>query len=285
MIWRLIFLFHYIFLFGTCFSQKKTDTLRLYYHINESSSELNYSRLDSAIKSLNGKYADVAVYGYADFLHSDDYNKELSLTRAQNVKSYLLKKSKPSQFNVYACEGKGENNSQDTGNKDGDPKQRRVDVYFEPIVTINVADDKLETPKEKETIEEKKNIDELNAGESMALEVLSFEPGRHFVLKSSEPVLQKLLQTLKQNKSLKIEIQGHVCCTQNGADGMDLDTREMKLSENRAKAIYDYLINKGISKHRLSYKGFGRTKPKYELELTPEEEQANRRVEIMVVEK
>ncbi|MBN8691940.1 MAG: OmpA family protein [Bacteroidetes bacterium] len=280
--WLLII---HLLCFNGLFSQKKTDTLRLYYEINETSSELNYSRIDSAIKALKGKYADVAIYGFADFLHLNDYNLALSQERALNIKNYLLKKSKPSQFNVYACEGKGEVHSQDNGNKEGDPKQRRVDIYFEPIVTINVADDKLETPKEKETTEEKKNIEQLSAGESMALEGLGFEPGRHFVLKSSEPVLQKLLQTLKQNKSLKIEIQGHVCCTQNGADGMDLDTREMKLSENRAKAIYDYLISKGIPKSRLSYKGFGRTKPKYELELTPEEEQANRRVEIMILEK
>lgn len=271
--------------FNGLFSQKKTDTLRLYYEINEASSELNYSRIDSAIKALKGKYADVAIYGFADFLHHSDYNAMLSKERALYVKNYLLKKSKPSQFNVYACEGKGEVNSQDNGNKEGEPKQRRVDVYFEPVVTINVADDKLETPKEKESAIENKNIEELNTGESMSLDGLGFEPGRHYVLKSSEPVLQKLLQTLKQNKSIKIEIQGHVCCTQNGADGMDLDTREMKLSENRAKAIYDYLVNKGISKNRLSYKGFGRTKPKFELELTPEEEQANRRVEIMILEK
>lgn len=271
--------------FNGLFSQKKTDTLRLYYKINETSSELNYSRIDSAIKALKGKYADVAIYGFADFLHHSDYNAMLSKERALYVKNYLLKKSKPSQFNVYACEGKGEVHSQDNGNKEGEPKQRRVDVYFEPVVTINVPDDKLETPKEKESAIENKNIEELNTGESMSLDGLGFEPGRHYVLKSSEPVLQKLLQTLKQNKSIKIEIQGHVCCTQNGADGMDLDTREMKLSENGAKAIYDYLVSKGIPKNRLSYKGFGRTKPKYELELTPEEEQANRRVEIMILEK
>lgn len=280
--WLLII---HLLCFNGLFSQKKADTLRLYYKINETSSELNYSRIDSAIKALKGKYADVAIYGFADFLHHSDYNAMLSKERALYVKNYLLKKSKPSQFNVYACEGKGEVHSQDNGNKEGEPKQRRVDVYFEPVVTINVPDDKLETPKEKESAIENKNIEELNTGESMSLDGLGFEPGRHYVLKSSEPVLQKLLQTLKQNKSIKIEIQGHVCCTQNGADGMDLDTREMKLSENRAKAIYDYLVNKGISKNRLSYKGFGRTKPKFELELTPEEEQANRRVEIMIVEK
>lgn len=269
------------------FSQKKTDTLRLYFNINEVSSPLNYSRLDSAVFSLKGKYADVAIYGYADFLHSNNYNQTLSQQRANHVKKHLLKISSKSQLNIYACEGKGEVLSQENGSSEGEPKQRRVDIYFEPVVTINVADDKLETPQDPLT-EKKENIkelEELETGESLSLDGLSFEPGRHYVLKASVPVLEKLLQTLKKHNTLKIEIQGHVCCTQNGADGMDLDTREMKLSENRAKAIYDFLIKKGISKNRLSYKGYGRTKPKFPLELTPEEEQANRRAEIMIVEK
>lgn len=284
---RLLIVILTLFVSLSLLSQKKADTLRLYFNINEVSSPLNYSRLDSAVSSLKGKYADVAIYGYADFLHSNDYNQTLSQQRANDVKKHLLKISSKSQFNIYVCEGKGEALSQENNSSDGEPKQRRVDVYFEPVVTINVADDKLETPKDKlsETKEPAKNLEEMEAGESLSLKGLSFEPGRHFVLKSSEPVLEKLLQTLKKQKSLKIEIQGHVCCTQNGADGMDLDTREMKLSENRAKAIYDYLIKKGISKNRLSYKGYGRTKPKFPLELTPEEEQANRRVEIMIVEK
>ncbi len=269
-------------------AQKKTDTLRLYYAINQISSVKNTSRIDSAIKALNGKYTDVAIIGFADFLHNEDYNRGLSLKRARNVKNYILQKSNKSQFNIYKCGGVGESFSKDNGSDTGEPALRRVDIYFEPIVTINVADDKLETHGPKEITKpkyDKKEITELEAGERLALEGMGFEPGRHFILKESIPVLQKLLETLQANKNLKIEIQGHVCCTQDGADGVDLDTHELKLSVNRAKAIYDYLIKKGIDKSRLSYAGFGRTKPKFEAELTPEEEQANRRVEIMIVEK
>lgn len=281
-----------VFLTTALLGQKKTDTLRLYFNINEVASEFNYQRLDSELTALNGKYADVAIYGYADFLHNPNYNQELSKKRAEKVKNYLIKKSKKSQFNFYACEGKGEVNSKENDSKEGEPFQRRVDVYFEPIVTLNVADEKLETPKDMiEPVVPKakpiinKELTELNAGESAVLEGLGFQPGRHFILKESIPVLEKLLRTLQQNKTIKIEIQGHVCCTQNGEDGMDLDTKEMKLSENRAKSIYDFLIKKGIDTDRLSYKGFGRTQPKFPLELTPEEEQANRRVEIMIIKK
>jgi outer membrane protein OmpA-like peptidoglycan-associated protein len=273
------------FLGLSCFSQKKTDTLRLYFAINEIQSSANFSRLDSSIKALGKKNIDIGIFGYADFLSNDDYNKNLSQKRADAIKEHITKKLPSSQINIYACEGKGEKASKDNSSPEGEPKQRRVDIYFEPVVTLNVAESFLETPKDslpKDT--KKKNIEELKAGESIAIEGLSFVPGRHIILQSAAPALQKLLKTMKDNPKLKIEIQGHVCCTA-GDDGVDLDTREPKLSENRAKAIYDYLIEKGINKSRLSYKGFGRSKPKEPIEDTPEKEQANRRVEILVLEK
>ncbi|HWY10012.1 MAG TPA: OmpA family protein [Bacteroidia bacterium] len=269
-----------------CFSQKKADTLRLYYAINETASQHNFSRIDSAIKALNGKLIDVGIFGYADFLSDDKYNIMLSQKRADAVRKYLETKAPPSQMNIYTTEGKGETFSKDNSSPEGEPKQRRVDIYFEPVTVINISEARLETPKDSAPKpESKKKIEELNTGESLAIEGLSFVPGRHLILQSSVPALQKLLKTLKNNPKLKVEIQGHVCCTNNGEDGVDYDTREPKLSENRAKAIYEYLIDKGISKSRLSYKGYGRTKPKEPIEDSPEKEQANRRVEVLVLEK
>lgn len=271
------------------FPQKKVDTLRLYYAINEVSSVSNNVRMDSALKAKDGMLMDIGIFGYADFLSNDEYNISLSQKRADNVKKYLLTNSKPSQLNFYACEGKGEKLSKDNFSPEGEPKQRRVDIYFEPIVILNVAESFLETPKDSTVTKapkstNKKNIEELDKGESMSVEGLSFVPGRHLILKSAAPVLQKLLKTLTDNPNLKIEIQGHVCCT-NGADGLDYDTQERNLSEARAKAIYDYLVSKGINADRLSYKGFGHSKPKELIEDSPEKEQANRRVEIMILEK
>ena len=275
--------------FLTCafslFGQKKTDTLRLYYNINEHVSQTNFLRVDSILNVLNGKNVDIGIYGYADFLSGETYNLTLSQKRAEAIKNYLETKAPPSQINIYACEWKGEKLSSDNSSSEGEPKQRRVDVYFESVVVLNVAESFLETPKEQKADDTKKKIEELNTGESMAIEGLSFVPGRHLVLESAVPILQKLLKTLKENPKLKIEIQGHVCCTNSGADGMDLDTHEPNLSENRAKAVYDFLVSKGINKNRLSYKGFGRTKPKELIEDTPEKEQANRRVEILILEK
>ncbi len=269
----------------TIFSQKKADTLRLYFNINEITSVQNNLRLDSALKAIDKKSMDVGIFGYADFLSNDAYNISLSQKRADNVKQYLLDLAAYNQLNVYACEGKGEKFSKDNSSPEGEPKQRRVDIYFEPVVTLNVAESFLETPKEEAPkTEVKKNIEELSKGETMAIEGLSFVPGRHLILESAVPVLQKLLKTLKDNPKIKIEIQGHVCCTEGTEDGLDYDTRERNLSESRAKAIYEYLVAKGISKDRLSYKGFGHSKPKEFIEDSPLKEQANRRVEILIIE-
>jgi flagellar motor protein MotB len=99
------------------------------------------------------------------------------------------------------------------------------------------------------------------------------------------PVLEKLLSTMQANPNLKVEIQGHVCCMDGEDDGFDYDSNDQHLSVNRARAVYDYLVEHGIEKKRLSYKGFGHSRPKIKVENTPEEEQVNRRVEIFVIEK
>jgi outer membrane protein OmpA-like peptidoglycan-associated protein len=66
--------------------------------------------------------------------------------------------------------------------------------------------------------------------------------------------LQQLIQILQDNPTLKVEISGHTDNTGNSKDNLTL-------SANRAKAIVDYLTEKGIESNRLSYKGYGDTQP------------------------
>lgn len=269
------------------------DTLQLFYKINEVSSAANSKRLDSLLNAIKGKPVKIKITGYADFLHTNNYNITLSQNRANAVRDYLQSKNVNGLMNFISCTGEGEKFSSDNNLKAGEYYQRRVDVFIEGVGAIESnrkteADTDKKDIKPKEVVKSKqtkKNIEDLSLGESLAVEGLNFEPGRHFITKNSTPILEKLLKTLEVNKKLKIEIQGHVCCTDGEEDGLDYDTRERKLSENRARAIYEYLISKGISEKRLSYKGFGHSKPKFPLEATPQEEQANRRVEIMIIEK
>lgn len=126
-------------------------------------------------------------------------------------------------------------------------------------------------------------LSELKANEVMRIENLQFQPTRHYLMKESEPILQELLQTLQDNPELAINIEGHVCCMKGDGDALDTDTYELKLSENRAKYIYQYLVDNGIEASRLGYIGFGKKRPIVANEQSEEDAQKNRRVEIRVL--
>lgn len=114
-------------------------------------------------------------------------------------------------------------------------------------------------------------------GDKIRLENLNFIGGSDKLLPESLPVLEELLQVMIDNPKLKIQIQGHVCCYIK--DPSDI-------SRKRAKAIYNYLIENGINKRRLSFKSFEGKKPLFNIpEETEEEKAANRRVEIEIIEK
>ena len=94
-----------------------------------------------------------------------------------------------------------------------------------------------------------------NAQEKViVLQNIFFETGSAELLPTSDPELNKLLWTLRKNTEMKIEIRGH---TDNEGD----DKSNQVLSEARAKAVYQYLLGRGIDAGRLSYKGFGETQP------------------------
>jgi outer membrane protein OmpA-like peptidoglycan-associated protein len=231
------------------------------------------------------------LLGYADFLGDPSHNKILSQKRVDAVKNYLLEKY-PSIVSIASGQAFGEKFSQDNHSKEGELSQRRVDVIVEKFIQHEKpALEEKPAPQKQKPVTKKEppkpaasDLGKMEKGKTITLEGLSFIPGRHYIVKGSMPVLEKLLQTLRDNPELKIEIQGHVCCDDGRADGMDYDTHQWNLSESRAKAVYDYLVKNGIDSERLSYKGYGHTHPKISPETSPEDEQVNRRVEILVLE-
>lgn len=98
-----------------------------------------------------------------------------------------------------------------------------------------------------------------------------------FNLKSESKVeLNKLYQFLKDNSGLKIEISGHT-------DSIGTEQYNMELSRKRARSVYNYLVEKGIHAERLSYVGYGESKPVATNE-TEEGRAKNRRTEIKILE-
>jgi peptidoglycan-associated lipoprotein len=93
--------------------------------------------------------------------------------------------------------------------------------------------------------------------------------------------LDKLVQTLNDNPTVKIELSSHTDC--RGKDAYNMD-----LSAKRAKSAVDYLIRQGIAKDRLTSKGYGETKPVETCECTKcneDQHQRNRRTEFKVLSK
>lgn len=115
----------------------------------------------------------------------------------------------------------------------------------------------------------------IESGERIALRNVFFETGRWEILPESEYELTKVVDLLTKNPTLKIELGGHT-------DNVGRPEANQRLSEQRAKAVYDYLINKGIPSNRLSYKGYGETQPVATND-TDEGRRENRRTEIKVL--
>ena len=116
----------------------------------------------------------------------------------------------------------------------------------------------------------------LTLGNNVTLNNIHFESGKSELLSRSYRELNQLVQTLKQNSSYKIEIQGHT-------DNIGSSSSNKILSENRAKTVVDYLVDNGIQKNRLTFSGQGDSKPISD-NSTEDGRKKNRRVEYVVVE-
>ena len=113
-----------------------------------------------------------------------------------------------------------------------------------------------------------------NAQKPIILNNIFFDTGSSVLKDDSHYELNKLYELLKTNPDLKIQINGHT-------DDIGEVAVNQKLSEDRAKAVYDYLASKGIDSKRLSYKGFGESKPIVENK-DSHSRQTNRRTEFEI---
>jgi len=90
----------------------------------------------------------------------------------------------------------------------------------------------------------------------------------------SFPVLDEVVLALKDNKSFRVQVDGHASSEGN-------DDHNQTLSENRAQAVLDYLVSHGIGKERLASKGFSSSVP-IDTNKTVAGRENNRRVEFVV---
>jgi len=249
-----------------CFSQR-SDTFSVHFDLNDP--RLNKRASDFIDKLI---FKDVLIHGqklillgFADYLGSNGHNDSLSNARAKNVQDYLVNAGFDKK-DITLCIGKGKIDRTPVG-KDGYGRDRKVQIII----------DRGSPPPAKTAV---LDISKAKVNQTIALKNIFFVGGQPIILESSFPELNNLVKTLIDNKTLKIQIEGHICCA-GPVEGVD----DNNLSLFRAKAVYDYLVSKGIDARRLSYVGLGNRNPVSREENTEDERELNRRVEMRILSK
>ncbi len=125
--------------------------------------------------------------------------------------------------------------------------------------------------EEDSVLEVKQN---LKVGEKVQLKNIFFENGRYYILPESFPELNKLAQYLIRNPRMEIQINGH-------SDNAGSKSKNQRLSEQRAREVFEYLIKKGVQ-NKLYFKGYGSSMPVASND-TDEGMAKNRRVEFEII--
>lgn len=229
-----------------------------------------YNLNDVAISKLNTWIAEkkavqvTKIYGYCDWKGTNFYNDTLSKKRVNEV-FIFLKKNEINISKDYQIKGFGEDFEQSKIQADN----RKVTIIFEDKVIPQVVE---KTP----SISLSEKVKASKIGDKIKLKNINFKNYSAVIVPNSKETLYDLLCVMEENPNLKIEIQGHICC--QTIEGL------YDVSTARARAIYVFLIQNKIDRKRLSYVGFGIKKPIFPIpEKNEEEENSNRRVEIMIV--
>jgi OOP family OmpA-OmpF porin len=120
-------------------------------------------------------------------------------------------------------------------------------------------------------------LQRIEVGVTVVLKNIYFDFDKTTLKKESSTELNKVVNFLKQNSTVEIEISGHT-------DNKGSDDYNLSLSQGRSQAVVDYLIKQGIESYRLTARGYGENKP-IDTNDTDEGRANNRRVEFTVLKK
>ena len=151
-------------------------------------------------------------------------------------------------------------------------KKRNTEIYARQGKDVKVDTIVMERPKEKILALDRNSM---TKGQNIRIDKLYFEADTSAINIESFQVLNELYDFLADNLDINVEIGGHT----NNIPSHDYCN---KLSTDRAKAVAEYLIKKGIEEERISYRGYGKRKP-IASNGTAEGRKKNQRVEIKIV--
>lgn len=243
------------------YSQKK---LEIYFDFDK------FNLNQEAIKKINswiaeGKnYEVLKLYGFCDSKGTNAYNDTLALKRVHQVYNFL-KESNIEVKKDIEIRGFGEDFEQSKVQGEN----RRVTLIFQEKEPIVFEKRPIEILKERITTSKK--------GDLIKLPNFYFFNNSAKIVPKSLPILYELLCIMSENPNLKIEIQGHICCKS--------PQQYEAVSTARARTVYNYLILNKINRNRMTFKGYGVSRPVHPIpEKNTLEEEENRRVEILIIE-
>ena len=118
-------------------------------------------------------------------------------------------------------------------------------------------------------------LDQAKSGDTVViLEGVNFEFDSARLRPDARPILDEAVTVLNRRKDINVDVIGHT-------DSTGTTQYNQGLSERRAKAVYDYFVDKGIAADRLATMGYGETRPAHS-NATREGRAKNRRVELLV---
>jgi peptidoglycan-associated lipoprotein len=119
-------------------------------------------------------------------------------------------------------------------------------------------------------------LDKLELNKTFVLENIYYDLNKYNIRPDAAVELDKLVQILKDNPTVTIELSSHT-------DARATDAYNMTLSQNRAESAVEYLVSKGIDPDRLTARGYGERELIVPNAKTEEEHQRNRRTEFTIL--
>jgi outer membrane protein OmpA-like peptidoglycan-associated protein len=149
--------------------------------------------------------------------------------------------------------------------------QDTMECYCENIIIQN---DTVSTFPGKDIAVIETNLNKLKPGNSVILKNVNFEFNSYVLQPDADTILKTLLTYLIDNPGIRIIISGHT-------DDLGSNEYNLELSINRAKSVYNWLINNGIESVRLEFTGFGKSRPLFK-DTDETSRTLNRRVEVKI---
>lgn len=150
--------------------------------------------------------------------------------------------------------------------------------YYSEMVELTARYDDVITDETSHTYNLTIALRPIQRDKEIVLSNILYDFNESFICEDAVPALDSLYQLLVLNPSLRIELASHTDCIGN-------DRYNLELSQKRAQAVVDYLVQKGIAKNRLIPKGYGESQPRIDCvcdDCSEQERQQNRRTSFKV---